>query len=80
MKSLKVILAVVIMSLGVSHLLGAQELNCSVEINTDKISAALMEITVFIHVQRIDFNTDRGKIFPCQFNCFADVRYIRHMP
>lgn len=38
MKSLKVILAVVIMSLGVSHLLGAQELNCSVEINTDKIS------------------------------------------
>ena len=38
MKSLKVILAVVIMSLGGSHLLGAQELNCSVEINTDKIS------------------------------------------
>ena len=44
--------------------------------NSDIIHTALMQISVFILIYRVDFYSDIFKVLLCNFYCLTDVLYI----
>ena len=44
----------------------------------DVIYAALVQIGVFVDVERIDFDADNAEVLAREFDCFADVFHRRH--
>ena len=45
---------------------------------SDVIHAALMQIGVLVHVQRIDFDADDAEVFACELDRLADIGNRRH--
>ena len=48
--------------------------------NGHVIHTAFMQILIFIHIHRIDFNSDVFEIFPSNFYCLTNIFHIRIFP